>query len=231
MIETAEARDILRPFGLVPSEDPKHVFESQLIYAAGDIREAYLVSDYDHVPMIPDYDKNHPFIGTEQFRKGYAAFKHCVARVIQPKTICEIGIGSGVAALAMLAGAPSAHYTGIDDGSKDAEESGMALPHVRRMLDEKGYKYEIVIKDSMKLPSAPKVDLFHVDGSHDYEHALNDVRLAFASESEWILVDDARDPTVASAAMLSAFSARVMFHWAYFEDTWTGSILLHRIGG
>jgi Methyltransferase domain len=231
MIETAEARDILRPFGLAPSESPKYVFESPLVYAAGDIREAYLISNYDHKPNLPGYDQNHAFIQTEQFRRGYAAFKHCVARVLQPRSIVEIGIGSGVAAFAFLAACPEAHYTGIDDGSKDKEESGMALPHVRHILDMLDRKYEIIIKDSMKLPSAPKADLFHVDGGHDYEHALNDCRLAWGSGSEWILVDDARDPTVASAAMLAAFSARVMFHWAYFEDTWTGSILFHRVSG
>jgi hypothetical protein len=230
MIEAQDARDILAPFGLAPSMEPKQIFSSALIEGAGAIRELYPVSDYDHKPLLPEYDMHHPFIQTKQFRLGYAAFKHCVARVLQPRTICEIGIGSGVAAFAFLAACPQAHYIAIDDGSKDKEESGTALPHIRQIMAEKGYSHEIIIKDSMKLPAAPKVDLFHVDGAHDYEHALNDTRLAFESGSEWILVDDARDPTVASAAMLAAFSARVMFHWAYFEDSWTGSILFHVVG-
>jgi hypothetical protein len=51
------------------------------------------------------------------------------------------------------------------------------------------------------------------------------------SGSEWILIDDARDPTVIAGAMMAAYMAKVMFHWAYFEDTWTGSILIHRVGG
>lgn len=226
----ANAPAILRPFGLVPSAGADSVFASPLIYVASDIRKMYPLSAYDHKPLLPEYDKSVAFIQTEQFRRGYAAFKHSVAKVLQPRTICEIGIGSGVAALAFLAGAPAASYLGLDDGSKDAEESGLAMPHVRRMMDSQGYKYEIRIGDSMKLASVPKADLFHVDGAHDYEHALNDTRVAFESGSEWILVDDARDPTVASAAMLAAFGSHAMFEWAYFEDSWTGSILFYRMG-
>lgn len=226
---TVDARAILRPFGHVPSSDPKHVFESPLIYAAADIRALYPDCDYDHKPESPAYDNRFPFIHTEQFRRGYAAFKYSVAKVLQPRTICEIGIGSGVAARAFLAASPSARYTGIDDGSKNLEENCGVTDHTRRLLIERGYQHEIIISDSLKLASVPKADLFHVDGAHDFDHAMNDTKLAFASGSEWILVDDTRDPTVASAAMMAAFGARVMFQWAYFEDTWTGSILFNRV--
>lgn len=227
-MNVAERAEVLAPFGLAPSGVQSRVFASPLIEVASQIRASYPSSDYDHKPFLPDYDRLVPFIQTEEFRRGYAAFKHCVAKVIQPRTICEIGVGSGVAALAFLSASPGAFYTGIDDGSKNAEEDGLALPHVRAQIKQLGHEYEIMIRDSMKLPSAPKADLFHVDGAHNYENALNDTRLAFESGSEWILVDDTRDPTVACAAMMAAFGARVMFEWTYFEDSWTGSILFRR---
>lgn len=228
---TTQEREILHPFGLVPSQEPERVFESALIYAAADIRRLYPVSDYDHRPEVPEYDQQFPFIQTEAFRRGYAAFKHVVAKVLQPRTICEIGIGSGVAARAFLAAAPHAHYTGIDDGSKNREEGCGVTDHTRKLLIERGYAHEIVISDSMKLTKAPKVDLFHVDGAHDLEHATNDTRLALESGSEWILIDDSRDPTVAGGALMAAYMARKMFHWTHFEDTWTGSVLIHVVGG
>lgn len=231
-MQTADnVRDALHPFGLVPSEEPQRVFESALIYAAADIRALYPISDYDHRPEVPEYDKQFPFIQTEQFRRGYAAFKHTVAKVLQPRTICEIGIGSGVAARAFLAAAPTAHYTGIDDGSKNLEENCGVTDHTRKLLVARGYSHSLLFSDSLKLTKSqvPKVDLFHVDGAHDLEHANNDTKLAFESGSEWILIDDARDPTVAGAAMAAAYMARIMFEWTYFEDTWTGSILIHRL--
>jgi predicted O-methyltransferase YrrM len=222
---------VLAQYGLVPDlvHVPARIFASPLIDAAAQIRALYPYSSYTHVPEIPDYDRGTPFVYTEQFRRGYAAFKHVVAKVLQPKSIVEIGVGTGVSALAFLAGSPDAHYLGIDNGSKNDEAGGQIMQHVLDRLAAHRYNYRIQIADSMALTEAPKADLFHVDGAHDTQHAFNDTKLAFLSRSEWILIDDARDPIVAGAAMLAAQMSESMFHWASFEDTWTGNILIHRI--
>lgn len=225
-------REILAPFSLTPSVNDASVFESPIIRAALAIRALYLTCDYDHRPDAPEWDRNFPYLMTEQFRRGYACFKYAVAKILQPRTIVEIGVGAGTAARAFLSACPTAHYYGIDDGSKDRGDDVHLISYTRDRMAERGYSHEFQIADSMTLSSAPRADLFHVDGAHDFAHALNDTKLALASGSEWILVDDARDPIVAAAAHMAVFGVGgAVYEWTHFEDTWTGSILIHRRDG
>lgn len=221
--------DVLAPFGLVSGSDGC-VFDSQLIRAAREIRTLYPTLDYDHRIDAPEWDRAFPYLMIEEFRVGYACFKYAVAKVIQPRTICEIGIGAGTGARAFTTASPHSHYIGIDDGSKDRGDSCHLIDYTRRLFEERNQSHEIILADSLTLKSAPHVDLFHVDGNHSFTNAFNDTRLACESGSEWILIDDTRDMVVSAAAMMAAYGARgsVMYDWTHFEDTWTGSILLHR---
>lgn len=224
---------VLRPFGLVPSMNGQSVFDSSLIHAARRVREVYQHCDYDHRPELPERDRVFPYLLTDHFRVGYACFKYAVSKVIQPQIICEIGIGAGMGALAFLAASPSAHYLGIDDGSKSKEDDFDFLGHVAERLKSHAYSFDFKLLDSLAIERLPYADLFHVDGGHDYDHAHNDMRLALNSGSEWILVDDARD-IVVSAAAFHALHQHIgsrggYFEWAYFEDTWTGNFLFHRL--
>lgn len=223
-------REILAPFGLVPSNNG-NVFESLLIEAAGKIRRTYRFLSYDHRPEAPEWDRKFDYLMCEQFRVGYACFKFAVASVLQPKTICEIGVGAGTGARAFLAAAPNAHYIGMDDGSKDLGDNVHLIDYTRELMAKKGYSHEFLMGDSMAMGSAPKADLFHVDGAHDFAHAFNDTKLAVDSGSPWILVDDTRDLEVCAGAMMAVHGSRVVCEWTHFEDTWTGSILFHRRNG
>lgn len=226
----SETATILAEFGLIPAGTEDTIFGSKLVRAARQIRDLYPTLDYDHRPDSPEWDLKFPYLMTEQFRRGYACFKFAVSHVIQPRTICEIGVGAGTAARAFLAASPGAHYIGIDDGSKDRGDDVHLIDYTRDLMEKNGQSHEFILQDSMTLQSVPCVDLFHVDGNHSFNNAFNDTRLACESGSEWILIDDSRDMVVAAAAMMAAYSVRgsVMHHWATFEDTWTGSILLHR---
>ena len=211
------------------------LFRGKLIEYSRKIREGYPKSSYDHKPHLPvldpPWDKFKEQIYTEQFRIGYACFKREVAKVIQPTKILEIGMGIGISALAFLDACPSAFYLGIDND----KESGRDFPvkpsaFVGRLLANRNYLFDVLARDTRELSSLPmKADLVHVDGSHEYEDAINDVILAWESRAPWILVDDCRDSTV-SAAVLAVLHERHpgSTEWTYFEDTWTGSILISR---
>lgn len=217
----------LAPFGLFPSPDPRRVFHSELNARADEIRSLYRTLPYDHRPEAPEWDRQFPYLMSEQFRVGYACFKYAVSKVIQPRTICEIGVGAGTGARAFLAASPQAHYIGIDDGSKDRGDSVHLIDYTQELLTSRGYSHEIRIADSTTLLNAPKADLFHVDGNHSFANAASDTRLALESGSPWILIDDSRDPVVCAGAFSAiANHHAAQYDWAYFEDTWTGNILL-----
>jgi hypothetical protein len=196
---------------------------------ASQIEAGYRSSTYDHRSALPNFGPDSPFY-LEQYRVGYACFKREVARVIKPKVIVEIGIGVGIGALAMMDGAPKAIYEGIDSDEADFPVTPRTKPSefVGAALAAKGYKHRIHIANSREVEYLPKADLVHVDGDHSREAARSDVRLAWRSGAAWILCDDARDTSVVNGIFdaLSIDLNRGSADWAYFPDTWTGSILI-----
>jgi len=202
------------------------IFGGELTEYASRIRHNYPLSTYDHRPFLP---KNiAPLFFTEKFRLGYACFKREVAYVLQPKRIIEIGVGLGISALAFLNGCPSATYLGIDNDCETERDFPIKPSEfVSNLLGPKG---KIEIKDSLTIDRLPAADLIHIDGGHSYGDAYSDVMLAWRSDIKWILVDDARDSVVAAATMAALYrKSPGSVDWAYFEDTWTGSILISRI--
>lgn len=223
-----DAALILDRFELSPG-DGGHVFGGECVAAAAAIESGYRRAAYDHRPFLPNFAADSPFY-LDQYRVGYACFKREVARVIAPKIIVEIGIGVGIGALAMMHGAPDAAYEGIDSDEADFPVTPKIRPSlfVGPLLHAQGYRNRIQVVDSRSLTTLPRADLVHVDGDHSREAACHDVTLAWNSGAAWILVDDARDASVCAGTFdaLSVPLGRGSVEWAYFGDTWTGSILI-----
>jgi len=164
---------------------------------------------------------------TEEFRIGYACFKHAVASVIKPKSICEIGVGSGIAARAFLRAVPDVEYFGIDSRLDEKEAEYPIFEHAQKLVKAINSNSDFLVSDSMELDSLWKpYDLVHVDACHEYKYAYHDMELAWKSGSKWILVDDAKDSTVAAAVL----EVVRRYHpgstsMAYFEAAWTGNLL------
>lgn len=220
---------ILSKFELSANGGADHVFGSECVRVAGEINSRYRFASYDHRPYLPNFPPDSPFY-LEQYRVGYACFKREVARVIAPRVIVEIGIGCGIGALAMMDGAPpDCRYEGIDSNEADFPVTPKIIPStfVAHWMDANHHSAHILIADSHQLDSLPRADLVHVDGDHSREAACHDTTLAWRSGAAWILIDDARDTSVC-AGVFDALVAlnRGSAEWAYFNDTWTGSILI-----
>lgn len=228
-MSSPDAELILNQFEL-SNGDGVHVFGSECNRVATMIDLGYRQSTYDHRPFLPNFSPDSPFY-LEQYRTGYACFKREVAKVIQPMTIVEIGCGVGIGALAMMDGAPiNCLYHGIDSNEADFPTTPKIVPSefVSHQMTARGYRHEFEIANSQALGEIPEADLVHVDGDHSREGARHDVTLAWLSGARWILCDDARDANVCAGVFesLSIYLARGTVEWAYFNDTWTGSILI-----
>jgi len=219
---------ILKEHGLA-NGDGVHVFGSECTKAATVIEANYRNSSYDHRPALPNFASDSKFY-LEQYRVGYACFKREVARTVAPNIIVEIGIGVGIGALAMMDGAPWAKYEGIDNNEADFPVIPRIKPSefVARRMTEGSYDFNINFGNSQAMDKIPFCDLVHVDGDHSRQGVRHDVVLAWRSEAKWILCDDARDTTVVSGIFdaLTLDLDRGSVDWAYFGDTWTGSILI-----
>src|SRR4029077_19117048 len=202
------------------------IFPGELAQHVHRISNNYPISVYDHRPHLPMGVS--PLFYTDEFRLGYACFKREVARILQPKSITEIGVGLGISALAFLDGAPSATYLGIDnDCESDRDFPVKPSEFVNSLVEGRGRVWN---KDSSKIDHLAESDLVHIDGDHSYDATYNDVMLAWPSNARWILVDDSRDSVVAAATFAALHrKSPGSVDWAYFEDTWTGSILISRV--
>jgi len=208
------------------------LFPGELLERARQIRHAYPLSAYDHRPFLPA--GIHASYREEKFRIGYACFKREVAHALQPRLILEIGVGLGISALAFMDGCPSAYYLGIDNDSEYNRDFPIRPSEfVSKHLHAKNYSFTIHQQDS-KFPlkrGAFTADLVHVDADHSRAATKNDVLLAWnaLTANGYVLIDDSRDSSVAAGVFDAIAEVQPgSIDWTYFEDTWTGSILIHK---
>lgn len=206
------------------------VFGNSINIAVRHIRAIYATLPYDPVPFLASNEKfRHPFMLLPEFRVSYACFKWAVAHVVQPKTIVEIGIGSGIAAHAFLNAAPDAHYTGVDNNFDTKLDCFPYSDFVIDSLRTLGYDASFRYGDSTRMRAIPYADLAHLDGHHTVHGAYCEASLALEAGARWILVDDSKDALVAKGTMdaIHDFGDRV--EWESFNETWGGNILIHNV--
>jgi 2-polyprenyl-3-methyl-5-hydroxy-6-metoxy-1,4-benzoquinol methylase len=118
---------------------------------------------------------------------SYYKLKWAVARVLQPKSILEIGVGYGYSALAFLNASPSARYMGIDFESPTFGATLEAINWARNACGQ--YHAEFVTATSTKTEQVlqERYDLIHIDGRQIGERTMHDLLLA-SRQAEYILV-------------------------------------------
>lgn len=118
----------------------------------------------------------------------YYRLKFAIAKVVQPKSILEIGVRFGYSARSFLEASPSAKFVGIDlDCDRFGGEPG-ALNWAQKILH--GYNARFIVANSQKMQRFPEgsYDLVHVDGQQDGIGTFHDLRRAVA-QAKWVLLD------------------------------------------
>ena len=211
------------------------VISPMLVHSVDTAQEAFARIDaiyrgfsYDHRPYLDPCDEAFDNKNTEDYRLRYACFKYAVAKVLRPRTIVEIGVGSGVSAIAFLYARPTLRYIGLDIGEWSARLGKPFLETVRAKLSALQFDFEIIEGDSQLIDTMPECDLVHIDGNHSSEAVYHDMLSAWNSGAKWILCDDACDPAVGAGIFraLQVGLDRGSVDWAYFGDTWSGDILI-----
>lgn len=166
----------------------------------------------------------------DPFPLAYKGIKREIAATIAPRSILEIGIGEGIAALAFLSVSPvDCVYTGIDNDYEFGKKfSVRPTEYVANLLGEHGYHCEIISADSQQLTELPArwYDLVHIDGDHSADAVTHDFTLAWNSGAKWILCDDARDTEVCRGVFNALhLLGRGSLDWAYYPNG-SGNILI-----
>ena len=140
--------------------------------------------------------------------------KYCIASLIKPRSILEIGVRAGYSAAAFLSAAPSdCTYLGLDaDKYVDQHGGWHGAPARAAMMLAQHFPGQVEVRicdtqeidefigrsdpvsrhrDDMSLFQGPleSFDLVHIDGDHSYDGALHDLVL-FSRVARYLLIDD-----------------------------------------
>ena len=141
-----------------------------------------------------DYDfRDYSFPGDELshlFNEwvDYYRMKYAIAKMIQPKSILEIGVGYGYSAITFLKASENATYLGIDNDSDTFGGDKGAVKWAKKIT--KSYNADFLLANSRSITALPGdfYDLIHIDGQHDGDGTFHDLELAL-EKGRWILVD------------------------------------------
>jgi hypothetical protein len=183
--------------------------------------EATDQSTWNHRPFMSEQVKHMFPHMLEDEQLQYARFKLAVAKVLQPRTIYEVGIGWGVSCTAFMAGKPDALFFGIDNGEMGVDPGSVTYFPI---------KHQVIASDQLPAFVHPdgQIDLIHIDGGHNREQKARDIVKAFEARPEWILVDDVHDVMVAAGTFDGIWKAAANgLSMLYFENSHTGNLLIH----
>ncbi|GGF75152.1 hypothetical protein GCM10011332_31470 [Terasakiella brassicae] len=114
--------------------------------------------------------------------------KWSIAKVVDPKSILEIGVRYGYSAISFLDAAPQASYTGIDLDVAQFGGEVDAIDWAKRITAP--YETQFIIGDSQEMHEFPAgmYDLIHVDGAQNGDSTYRDLEKAIL-QGRYILVD------------------------------------------
>jgi hypothetical protein len=187
-------------------------------------------SRYDHRPLLTEEVRAkwpHMLLENQlQYaRFKLAAAKHLTLDAGRAINIFEVGVGWGVSARAMIAGAAEAGY-GCSFAGIDNEEMGI---DVHATLPGTAM-YRKIASDELPRFEHPHgaIDLLHLDGGHGYEQKQRDVIKALQARPEWLMIDDVHDVMVARGTFEGFWRAAANpLKMLLFENSHTCSLLLH----
>lgn len=175
--------------------------------------------------IIPDefftkYDKYDYTLSGNCFEWYYA-----ISKTIQPKTFLEIGVRFGFSFLPTLVGSEKLEYAlGWDletYGNNDIANSNISDYY------KGNCKWELKHIDSQEQKELPQFfDLVSIDGCHDYNCKIHDLKLAMA-KSHYAILDDYDYHTEVRNSTNQFMRDNVKnIDWALYIPTFRGSMLI-----
>jgi 2-polyprenyl-3-methyl-5-hydroxy-6-metoxy-1,4-benzoquinol methylase len=160
----------------------------------------------------------------------YYRMKWAISKVLQPKSILEIGVRYGYSARAFLDASLKATYIGLDADVATFGGRVGALAWAEQSME--AFDARFIKVDTQTLTSLPGqvFDLIHVDGQQDGDGTFHDLNLAL-SQARFILVDGyfwTRENFLAVNEWM--FLNKAAIQWAITIPGYAGDLLI-KAGG
>ena len=153
-----------------------------------------------------------------------------LAQEWKARRVVEIGVRAGYSALTLFLANPDTTLIGIDaDGDErfvntHGGQKGL-WRHAQVILKE--FDFRLLLVDSHAIHRLPEADLIYVDGDHNFQGCLNDLRLAQLSTTR-ILVDDYDSIPSVRQACDTFTTEHPEFARRYIDNGLTGFLLFER---
>lgn len=149
---------------------------------------------HDIYSVFTQYDKSFYLSRKNEFMRKYKTF-YAITKILQPKSIIELGCCAGSSGDAFLSAVPNAYYLGVDIFGKGTGEDGQlwdSLEIIRKLFKERKYKNVNFLKEDLrKIVRLPvRSEFVFVDALHDEKNAYQDMLLALTAYPKWIFIDD-----------------------------------------
>ena len=151
---------------------------------------------------------------------------YAVAKVVRPKSFLEIGVRYGSSFLPTLLGGDELEYALGWDLETYGVTTKTATENIGRYYTGK-CQWEILRVDSQAQTELPRhFDLVSIDGCHEFEGALHDLRLAM-NQSSYVFLDDYDFiPEVRAATDRFLEQHKERIDWNEYVPTYRGSQLI-----
>jgi predicted O-methyltransferase YrrM len=148
-----------------------------------------------------------------------------LAKVLKPKTFLEIGVRFGFSFLPTIQGSTEMEYAlGID--LETYGNNTIANENIGKYYSGKA-KWEIQHGDSQELKELPQFfDLISIDGCHDYDCKIHDLRLCIG-KCDYVILDDYdyhNDVRRSTDFFLETYAEHI--EWNLYIPTFRGSQLI-----
>ena len=169
--------------------------------------------------MFPDFkewcdtvlhpEDTHPWnFRTPEFYEEYR-LKYALAKLIQPRSILEVGVRFGYSAQSFLFAAPTATYIGLDkDEPSWGPYKGVPRHWAHAVLRARYPDIELCTwgidtqTENARDLLLMKFDMVHIDADHSFAGALHDMQTFWPFCRRVMIVDDTAEiPEVASAVL------------------------------
>jgi len=179
-------------------------------------------SIHDVIPseFFTKYD-NYDYVWSKNCFEWYYA----ISKTIRPKTFMEIGVRFGFSFLPTLVGCDTLEYA-LGWDLETYGNNTIAIENIGKYYNG-NCKWEIQHVDSQQKNELPQFfDLVSIDGCHDYECKIHDLKMAM-NNSRYVIIDD-YDYHTAVRNSVSQFMRDYSkyIEWALYIPTFRGSQLI-----
>lgn len=187
------------------------------------ILELFQKTDFDFQSYANPHDEL--FYLFDEWNEKYR-MKYAICKVIEPKTILEIGVRYGYSAVTFLSVVPDATYLGINTDTDSTNGSKEAIQWAKKITDQ--YNVNFLIADTQQMVTFPGefYEFIHITCPQNGDRTIHVLEMAL-EKGRWILLDgyfSSKENMMSATYFLEKY--KQFIDYTVIIPTYTGELLI-----